>query len=284
MGEKAQLIPLSEGKRSHMSTINPTDRSTDALNRFRITHSDRELRPLLRRLHRLPMLATQNEASPGEAAIEVEMAKLELLKWKVGVERIMGSVANLQRQKEVYERRAAETGQLSPQKICAIKLTSNIQCERLRSSKRRWKTRNCCLSDGKESGIIRSSVTRLHPAFWLGASQEQSSTSESVFFNQISLRLTIQTVKYESWKDQSPSIERLTTSTSRLSKLGSTSSRKSPNCSMKSEIQSFQSTLNPHCQWTRPLLRPLIRWMSMSLPPPLLPHRLSMWAAHPTSD
>lgn len=38
------------------------------------------------------------------------MLRLELLKWRVSVERIMGSVSNLERQKAVYVKRAEETG------------------------------------------------------------------------------------------------------------------------------------------------------------------------------
>ena len=38
------------------------------------------------------------------------MCRLELIKWKSGIERIMGSVENLKRQKGVYLRRAKEMG------------------------------------------------------------------------------------------------------------------------------------------------------------------------------
>lgn len=90
----------------------------DALNRFRITHPDRDLRPLLRRLHRLqhPKLSpNQDEGGPivedEEQARERESLKLEVLKWKANVERLLGSVGNLERQRAVYLRRAEETGQ-----------------------------------------------------------------------------------------------------------------------------------------------------------------------------
>jgi len=38
------------------------------------------------------------------------MVRLELLKWRASTERIMGSATNLQRQKDVYLKRAEETG------------------------------------------------------------------------------------------------------------------------------------------------------------------------------
>ena len=41
------------------------------------------------------------------------MCRLELIKWRAGIERIMGSVGNLQRQREVYLKRAQDTGELS---------------------------------------------------------------------------------------------------------------------------------------------------------------------------
>ena len=38
------------------------------------------------------------------------MVRLELLKWRASIERILGSVANLERQNGVYHKRAEETG------------------------------------------------------------------------------------------------------------------------------------------------------------------------------
>jgi hypothetical protein len=38
------------------------------------------------------------------------MVRMEVYKWRAGIERVMGSVANLGRQREVYLRRAEETG------------------------------------------------------------------------------------------------------------------------------------------------------------------------------
>lgn len=122
-----QIIPLSEGQTPHTPNLAPIDPSTDALNRFRITHSDRDLRPLLRRLHRFPHLRTippgpnaPSEEGADEPPIghsepdvdrERDMIRMELLKWRAGVERMLGSVRNLERQRATYVRRAAETGQ-----------------------------------------------------------------------------------------------------------------------------------------------------------------------------
>ncbi|RXK39003.1 hypothetical protein M231_03733 [Tremella mesenterica] len=87
--------------------------SEDALNRFRITHSDRDIRPLVKRLHRLPLLPTQPSDDPaGESENtqqEKELLHLEVLKWRATIERLMGSVANLERQKQLYEKRTDET-------------------------------------------------------------------------------------------------------------------------------------------------------------------------------
>ncbi|WVQ81497.1 hypothetical protein IAT38_003621 [Cryptococcus sp. DSM 104549] len=81
--------------------------SEDALNRYRITHPDRDLKPLIRRLHRLPTLASS--ASSDETVAERQITQLELLKWSAGVGRLMGSVGNLGRQKESWQKQAAET-------------------------------------------------------------------------------------------------------------------------------------------------------------------------------
>ncbi len=39
-----------------------------------------------------------------------ESLKLEVLKWKANVERLLGSVGNLERQRAVYLRKAEKTG------------------------------------------------------------------------------------------------------------------------------------------------------------------------------
>ena len=111
MTERPPIVPFSE----------------DSLNRFRITHPDRDLRPLVRRLHRLPHLASASQSNdqdqnPDQDAhangafdveTEREMVRLELLKWRAGVERVMASVGNLQRQRETYFSRAQATGESS---------------------------------------------------------------------------------------------------------------------------------------------------------------------------
>ncbi|KAK8843919.1 hypothetical protein IAR55_006711 [Kwoniella newhampshirensis] len=83
----------------------------DALNRYRITHSDRELRPLLRRLHRLSH--DDDPSGSGtesvEESAERDLVRMELKKWKISVERVMGSVGNLERQKWRYRMKAEET-------------------------------------------------------------------------------------------------------------------------------------------------------------------------------
>ncbi|WWD06827.1 hypothetical protein V865_004923 [Kwoniella europaea PYCC6329] len=81
----------------------------DALNRFRITHSDRELKPLIRRLHRLPLLSTSKDLSKDDVELERELIKMELLKWRIGIERVLGSISNLDRQTECYKRQTRET-------------------------------------------------------------------------------------------------------------------------------------------------------------------------------
>ncbi|WVQ93169.1 hypothetical protein IAU59_000233 [Kwoniella sp. CBS 9459] len=92
----------------------------DALNRYRITHSDRDLKPLIRRIHRLPLLADALSASGSstgeghedvnvELELERELIKMELFKWRAGVERVVGSISNLERQTEVYRRQAQAT-------------------------------------------------------------------------------------------------------------------------------------------------------------------------------
>ncbi|WVQ63828.1 uncharacterized protein L199_001983 [Kwoniella botswanensis] len=81
----------------------------DALNRFRITHSDRELKPLIRRLHRLPLLSASKDLSQDDVELERELIKMELLKWRIGIERVLGSISNLDRQTECYKRQTRET-------------------------------------------------------------------------------------------------------------------------------------------------------------------------------
>ncbi|KAK4687690.1 hypothetical protein P7C73_g2432, partial [Tremellales sp. Uapishka_1] len=86
---------------SSIISSSPTPFSEEQLNRFRIVHNDKDLRPLLRRLHRLPV----------DDDDEKDMLRIELLKWRSGIERLIGSVRNLERQKAVYMKKAQETVQ-----------------------------------------------------------------------------------------------------------------------------------------------------------------------------
>ncbi|WWC91144.1 uncharacterized protein L201_006085 [Kwoniella dendrophila CBS 6074] len=84
----------------------------DALNRFRITHSDRDLKPLIRRLNRLSVLSStvnDNNNDDVEVEMERELVKMELLKWKLSIERILGSINNLNKQSEIYKKQTIDT-------------------------------------------------------------------------------------------------------------------------------------------------------------------------------
>ncbi|KAI9637001.1 uncharacterized protein MKK02DRAFT_45711 [Dioszegia hungarica] len=100
----------------------PAVLSDDALNRYRITHPDKELRTLLRRIYLLPGLAAATptndegimqggtpEGGEVDAEMEREITRIEVLKWKASVERVMASAKNLGRQGERYRQRAEET-------------------------------------------------------------------------------------------------------------------------------------------------------------------------------
>ena len=89
----------------------------DAINRYRITHPDRDLRPLLRRIHQLPLIngssidaTEQDDDTKEQNKMEVEMTRIELYKWKATVERLLASARNLDRQAEKYRKGAEETG------------------------------------------------------------------------------------------------------------------------------------------------------------------------------
>jgi hypothetical protein len=91
--------------------------SIDGINRYRIMHPDKDLRPLAKRLNRYAAAAsssTSNSTQPEDADIdnEREMIRLEALKWKMQVERMLGSVNTLNRQRETYIKRAEQTGEL----------------------------------------------------------------------------------------------------------------------------------------------------------------------------
>lgn len=104
--------PLSEGTQSlpcpESTTRLHTD-GVDAIGRFRIIHPDKDSRPLARRLHRYAA-ATSSDAVSADLDHEREMIRLEAMKWKLGVERVLGSVKNLERQRGTYQARAEETG------------------------------------------------------------------------------------------------------------------------------------------------------------------------------
>ncbi|OCF39405.1 hypothetical protein I317_06779 [Kwoniella heveanensis CBS 569] len=106
----------------------------DALNRFRVTHSDRDLKPLIRRLHRLPLLAASSSTGGEDVELEKELIKMELLKWRAGVERVIGSISNLERQTRVYRRQAEETAEQTEQ----LRQTLAKEIEEL-ERKRKWR-------------------------------------------------------------------------------------------------------------------------------------------------
>lgn len=100
---------------------------SDQLNRYRLTHPDKELRWVIRRLNRLPYIDTVEAitavAADGQApdaaalasaaadrAAETELARLDLDKWRLGVDRTLASVRNFQRQRESYLRKVGEAG------------------------------------------------------------------------------------------------------------------------------------------------------------------------------
>jgi hypothetical protein len=71
----------------------------------------------LYRLHKAPPVPDPNneheitdQTALEDPERERDLLKLELLKWKISTERIMASVANLERQRDTYLRRAADTG------------------------------------------------------------------------------------------------------------------------------------------------------------------------------
>lgn len=122
MTESTPIEPISTGESApETPAIDAWADRTDALNLYRITHPDKEIRPLITRLHRLSTASSSKTADgdiPMEEPVEsdekgdeMELAKLDLLKWQRSVERIMGSVFNLQTQKMFYEEKAKQTGE-----------------------------------------------------------------------------------------------------------------------------------------------------------------------------
>jgi hypothetical protein len=90
--------------------------SIDGINRYRIMHPDKDLRPLAKRLNRYAAVTSSSSSAstqPEGADIENErdMIRLEALKWKMQVERMLGSVNTLNRQRDTYIKRAEQTGE-----------------------------------------------------------------------------------------------------------------------------------------------------------------------------
>lgn len=67
-----------------------------------MSHSDRDIRALTKRLNRLPYL---------EESSESDLAQLEIDKWRFGIERQLAAVRSLERQAQSYTSRAESTRQ-----------------------------------------------------------------------------------------------------------------------------------------------------------------------------
>ena len=101
---------------------------SDAYNHFRITHPDRELRPIIRRIHRLatssvPSSSQEGGQTDGESsgngleegydeAHERDLVRLDLQRWKSTIERVLGSVSTLESQTEMYKLDIQKTSEL----------------------------------------------------------------------------------------------------------------------------------------------------------------------------
>ena len=90
--------------------------NTDSMIRYRLIHPDKETRPFAKRLHRYAaassLASSSTSGSDAEDGLshDRDMIRLETLKWKLSVERMLGSARNLERQREAYVKRAEETG------------------------------------------------------------------------------------------------------------------------------------------------------------------------------
>jgi hypothetical protein len=76
-------------------------------------HPDKDIRPFAKRLHRYAAsssLANSDAESEDGQSHERDMIRLEMIKWKLSVERMMGSARNLERQRETYIKRTEQTG------------------------------------------------------------------------------------------------------------------------------------------------------------------------------
>lgn len=93
--------PFSAGKLAPFCREKADD--AEALNRYRLTHNDREYRPLIRRLNKAPAVDEQEDG-------DKEMLHLDVEKWRLHVERLMASARSMERQKREYERKKDETG------------------------------------------------------------------------------------------------------------------------------------------------------------------------------
>jgi len=107
--------PLSEGEHLKQK-LDSSLISTDSMIRYRLIHPDKETRPFAKRLHRYAAASSLASSSTSESdagdglAHERDMIRLEMLKWKSSVERMLGSARNLERQRETYVKRAEQTG------------------------------------------------------------------------------------------------------------------------------------------------------------------------------
>ncbi|ORX39346.1 hypothetical protein BD324DRAFT_326629 [Kockovaella imperatae] len=169
MTDKIQIIPLTE----------------DALNRYRITHPDRDLRPLLRRLHRLGAFipSSDDPASRAEHEREVEMCKLELIKWRSGIQRIMGTVENLNRQRLAYLERAKETVERTEE------LRATLDSEKILLARRRRERDEQIKCDEVAAKITAKGKTRLE------LDEQISSLQQSLADHKASHELYTQTVQ-----------------------------------------------------------------------------------------
>jgi hypothetical protein len=108
------LVPLPEGQLIGDVALLKLTRAENLI-RYRIMHSDKELRPLAKRLHRYAAssstLPTSDTDNDDDKSHERDMIRMEMLKWKMQIERMLGSVKNLDRQRETYIKRAEETGE-----------------------------------------------------------------------------------------------------------------------------------------------------------------------------
>jgi hypothetical protein len=109
--------PLSEGMWSWELHKRVALTTADSMIRYRLIHPDKETRPFAKRLHRyaaassLASSSTSGSDTEDGLAHERDMIRLEMLKWKLSVERMLGSARNLERQRETYVKRAEQTGE-----------------------------------------------------------------------------------------------------------------------------------------------------------------------------